>query len=190
MERTINRARKITGQVRVPGELPAALKAVWLAAISTGDSLIEHAPPSLLPHLAQLKSLGVAVGENEAGLVISGVGLRGFTATSEPVDLRGLGVEALLPVTLLAMQATSRTIHIDASLADTIQALFALLAQTGAVGKLLSESQVQVDGVETAVAVDYAPADLDADTKLALLCAGLYAEAGSVTTVRQAATSK
>jgi 5-enolpyruvylshikimate-3-phosphate synthase len=190
LERTVNRARKITGQVRVPGELPTALRAVWLAAISIGDSRIEHAPPSLLPHLEQLKSLGVGVGENEEGLVITGVGLRGFTATSESVDLRGLGVEALLPVTVLAMQPTSRTIHIDASLAETIQALFALLAQTGAVGGLPSESQVQVDGVEAAAAVDHSPADLDADTKLALLCAGLYAEAGSVTTVRQAATSK
>lgn len=186
----MSRARKITGQVRVPGELPAALRAVWLAAISIGDSHVEHAPPSLRPHLQRLTSLGVGVKELEGALVISGVGLRGLRESTETVDLRGIGTQVMLPVTLLAMQPTARTIQIDAAMAEPVQALFALLAKTGAAGRLTSDTEIQLDGVDSAAAVDYESADLDAETKLALLCAGLYAPQGEVSIVRQGATSK
>ena len=190
MQRIVNRARKISGQVRVPGELAEGLRAIWLAAISEGDSRIEHVPPVLSRHVQQLRSLGVVADEEEGAVTIHGAGLRGLKATEEPIDLSGLGAEVLLPIALLAMQPTPRTIHIDAEPSEPVQALFSLLARSGAVGRLEAPTVVVVDGVEAPVAVDYEEADLDVDTKLALLCGGLYAEAGEVTVLRQPASSK
>lgn len=189
MERIVNRARKISGQVRVPGELPDAVTAMWLAAICDGNSRIEHVPPSLADHANRLRSLGVDMKDDDDALVVAGVGLRGFT-DAETIDLRGLGAEAALPIALLAMQPAKRLVQIDAELADKVQTLLGSLAATGAVGRLTSESELTIEGVESPVAADYPDVDLDAELKLALLCAGLYADEGSVTIVRQGANSK
>ncbi|MBT3343354.1 MAG: hypothetical protein HOH74_25535 [Gemmatimonadetes bacterium] len=190
MERTITRARKISGSVRVPGELPAALTAIWLAAISDGDSRIDQVPPCLEPHAKQLRGLGVEIDEGDGGLTVHGVGLRGLKACDHPVDLNGLGAEVLLPMAILAMQPLAYTIHMEADQTDSVQALFSLLARTGAVGRLESDTIATVDAVEEPVAADHEDTDLSADTKLALLAAGMFAEEGSVTILRQLATSK
>ena len=45
MEQVINPARKLVGEVEVPGELPPTEQALILAALATGESGIRNASP-------------------------------------------------------------------------------------------------------------------------------------------------
>ena len=45
MKRTVRSARKLAGEMRVPGEREAAAEALVLAALAEGQSAVAYAPP-------------------------------------------------------------------------------------------------------------------------------------------------
>ena len=94
--RTITKTTRLQGEVRVPGELRTAAQALWLAAISEGESRFEYVPPAAAKTLDILEDLGVGVRRDDGTVTVSGVGLRGFSQPQGVVDL-DVPVEAALP---------------------------------------------------------------------------------------------
>ena len=96
MEASVSPAKKIAGQVSVPGEREPAERALVLAALSEGDSTVRHVPVAADCVGALLRELGVDIAKRGGTYRVRGVGLRGFREAGGSLDLDGLGDTALL----------------------------------------------------------------------------------------------
>ncbi|MFA6109914.1 MAG: hypothetical protein WDA75_14200, partial [Candidatus Latescibacterota bacterium] len=105
MEQVVRPARKVVGEVRVPGEVGAAVQAVVLATLAEGEGRVLNAPPAVDGLIAVLGRLGVTAERRGREVVVAGHGVRGFEPPSEPLDLGPAGEAGLLLVALLAGQS-------------------------------------------------------------------------------------
>ncbi len=132
MEAIVSPAKKIAGQISVPGEREPAERALVLAALSEGDSAVRNAPVAAGRVVALLRELGVDIAERAGTYAVRGVGLRGFQGTAALLDLEGLGDTALLLLPLLAGQTFRSRVKLGTE-AERCRPLIDLLAQLGLV---------------------------------------------------------
>ena len=130
MEAVVSPAKKIVGQISVPGEREPAERALVLAALSEGDSTVRNAPVAAGHVVALLRELGVDIAERAGTHEVRGVGLRGFQRVEAPLDLEGLGDTALLLLPLLAGQTFRSRVKLGTE-AERCRPLLDLLAQLG-----------------------------------------------------------
>ena len=131
MAAIVSPAKKIAGQVSVPGEREPAERALVLAALSEGDSsAVRNAPVAAGRVVALLRELGVDIAERAGTHAVRGVGLRGFQGAAAPIDLEGLGDTALLLLPLLAGQTFRSRVKLGME-AERCRPLLDLLAQLG-----------------------------------------------------------
>ena len=130
MEAIVSPAKKIAGQVSVPGEREPAERALVLAALSEGDSVVRNAPVAAGHVVALLRELGVDIAERAGTHEVRGVGLRGFQRVEAPLDLEGLGDTVLLLLPLLAGQTFRSRVKLGME-AERCRPLLDLLAQLG-----------------------------------------------------------
>ena len=130
MEAIVSPAKKIAGQVSVPGEREPAERALVLAALSEGDSVVRNAPVAAGRVVALLRELGVDIAERAGTHEVRGVGLRGFQRVEAPLDLEGLGDTVLLLLPLLAGQTFRSRVKLGME-AERCRPLLDLLAQLG-----------------------------------------------------------
>ena len=89
---TVTPATKLTGDIRVPGELAEATLTLILASLSEGESQVDNTPPGIAPLVSTLGGLGVELQAGVSCVTVRGRGLRSLTAPSAEVDLGGTGV--------------------------------------------------------------------------------------------------
>ena len=130
MEAIVSPAKKIAGQISVPGEQAPAERALVLAALSEGDSAVRNAPVAAGRVVALLRGLGVDMAECAGTYAVRGVGLRGFQGAAAPLDLKGLGDTALLLLPLLAGQTFRSRVKLGME-AERCRPLLNLLTQLG-----------------------------------------------------------
>lgn len=130
MAAIVNPAKKIVGQVSVPGEREPAERALVLAALSEGDSTVRNAPVAADRVVALLRELGVDITKRAGTYAVRGVGLRGFRDAAGPLELEGLGDTALLLIPMLAGQTFRSQVKLDAEV-ERCRLLLDLLAQLG-----------------------------------------------------------
>ena len=130
MEAIVSPAKKIAGQISVPGEREPAERALVLAALSEGDSAVRNAPVAAGRVVALLRELGVDIAERAGTYAVRGVGLRGFQGTAAPIDLEGLGDTVLLLLPLLAGQTFRSRVKLGTE-AERCRPLIDLLAELG-----------------------------------------------------------
>ncbi len=115
----IGRAKRIAGEVRLPGDKSLSHRAALCAALSEGVSRLHNFSPSLDCErtLACLRALGVPI-EIEAGMTVTvdGVGLEGFAPSAHPLDAGNSGSTIRMMAGILAGQPFESTITGDASL--------------------------------------------------------------------------
>ena len=78
MAAIVSPAKKIAGQISVPGEREPAERALVLAALSEGDSTVRNAPVAAGRVVALLRELGVDIAERAGSYAVRGVGCGGF----------------------------------------------------------------------------------------------------------------
>lgn len=115
----IGRAKRIAGEVRLPGDKSLSHRAALCAALSEGVSRLHNFSPSLDCErtLACLRALGVPI-EIEAGMTVTvgGVGLEGFAPSAHTLDAGNSGSTIRMMAGILAGQSFESTITGDASL--------------------------------------------------------------------------
>ena len=102
VQRTVTPAVKLTGDIRVPGEVAEATRTLVLASLSEGESQVDNAPPGIATLVETLGRLGVELRVSDSTVRVRGRGLRSLTAPPSEVGLGGIGDAALLLLTALA----------------------------------------------------------------------------------------
>jgi len=99
---TIRPARKLEGEITLPGDKSISHRALILGAIASGDSHARglSAGVDVKSTAACLRDLGVDVG----GTDISGRGMRGLRPSAKPLDCGNSGTTMRLLAGLLAAQ--------------------------------------------------------------------------------------
>jgi len=186
---TVTPATKLTGDIRVPGELAEATLTLILASLSEGESQVDNTPPGIAPLVSTLGGLGVELQAGVSCVTVRGRGLRSMTAPSAEVDLGGTGDAGLLLLTAMACQPLAVRVRAPTDGTDLCRKLLAMLEQAG-VGRVAEEEEgvFRLSGDGEMKGVDYADTDLEPSLKLALLLAGMYAD--GETTIREPSKSR
>ena len=180
MVRTVSRAARLKGEVRVPGERDRAIQALWMAAVSEGASRIDGVPPGAAGAVAVLRSLGVGVEGENGSLRVDGRGPGGLEPAEDVLDLEGSG-EAVLPaLAILARQPFPSRVRVPGPVRGQADQLLRLLARTGASAAEEGEEILRLEAASGGGGADHEEADLPPPVKLGLLAAGLFADAPTV----------
>lgn len=114
----IRPARRIKGQLRVPGDKSISHRAALIAALANGTSIVSNFSPGAdcAATIACLEALGVAIAEKEGKLIVNGVGRQGFKPATAPLDCGNSGSTMRMLAGVLAGQNLTTTLIGDESL--------------------------------------------------------------------------
>lgn len=180
----------LRGTVTIPGDKSISHRAVLLAALAEGRSLITGLleGEDVRRTIAAFRALGVMMdGPDRGRLVVAGVGLRGLQPPAAPLDLGNSGTSMRLLAGLLSAQPFPTVLTGDASLmrrpmervAAPLRLMGAQIATTGGCPPLTIGAARDLRGIRYALPV------ASAQVKSAVLLAGLYAT-GETTVIEPA----
>lgn len=178
----IEPAAAVVGHIGVPGDKSISHRAVIVGGICDGETRIEGFGRSedTESTVNAMRALGVEVVEEDVDvLTVRGVGLRGLRAPPAPIDCGNAGTLLKLLMGLLAGQEGEFVLSGDESLrgrpvedlAEALRAMGARIETTD------GQPPVRIEGAELRAA-EHRPDRASAQTKSALLLAGLQAEGG------------
>ncbi len=115
---TIEPAKRVSGQLQVPGDKSIAHRALILAALAQGDSMIRGLPDNedVRATVACLRGLGAGVRRRTDVAEIEGAGLRSFATPHGMLDCANSATTMRLLLGVLAGSSLSATLDGDASL--------------------------------------------------------------------------
>ena len=174
---TVRRARRLEGELRLPGDKSISHRALMLGAMADGDSHLRglSAGADVASTAACLRALGVEI---EAGRV-RGSGMKGLRAAARPLDCGNSGTTMRLLAGLLAAQPFESELGGDASLSR--RPMDRVVEPLARMGARASWPPLRVGGGPGLYGIEYETPVASAQVKSAILLAGLYA--GGVTEV-------
>ncbi|HUW97304.1 MAG TPA: 3-phosphoshikimate 1-carboxyvinyltransferase [Acidiferrobacter sp.] len=187
----VTAAGPLQGTIRVPGDKSISHRAVILAALARGQSVITGLleGEDVLGTIGAFRALGVSIkGPDRGRLVVDGVGLHGLKAPAGVLDLGNSGTSMRLLTGLLCAQPFATELVGDDSLmkrpmervASPLRLMGAVI-HTGEGGR----PPLQIEGGRPLRAMTYTLPVASAQVKSAILLAGLYAQ-GRTTVIEPA----
>ena len=187
-------ARKLNGELNIPGDKSISHRSVMLGSIAEGRTLVRGFLKSAdcLSTISCFRAMGVDIEElPEGSLVINGVGLEGLKAPISGLDCGNSGTTARMISGLLSGQSFESSLAGDASLSkrpmkriieplSQIGALISSENERGTLPLFIKPSALHGGNIAIKVA--------SAQVKSSLLLAGLYAD--SPLTVREPSLSR
>jgi 3-phosphoshikimate 1-carboxyvinyltransferase len=115
---TIAPAKRVAGELTVPGDKSIAHRALMLAALAQGESWIHGLPEGedVLATVGCLRALGAKLQRSGGTTRVRGAGLRSFATPHGPLDCANSGTTMRLLLGALAGSSVSATLDGDASL--------------------------------------------------------------------------
>ncbi|MBN1871446.1 MAG: 3-phosphoshikimate 1-carboxyvinyltransferase, partial [Candidatus Omnitrophica bacterium] len=180
ISRKVKPARRIMGEIRVPGDKSISHRCVMIGSIARGKSVIKNFlnAEDCLATVDAFKNMGVRILTKGANLIVEGVGLGGLRPPSKPLYVGNSGTTMRLLLGILAGQPFRAVLTGDDSLSKRpMKRVTGPLRMMGA----------SIDGKDDA---NYAPLTVkggklqgisydspiaSAQVKSSLLFAGLYA---------------
>ncbi|MCC7123712.1 MAG: 3-phosphoshikimate 1-carboxyvinyltransferase [Acidobacteria bacterium] len=180
MSLVIAPAAAVRGRLQVPGDKSISHRYAMLAALADGTSHISNYAPGADCHstLACLAALGATIihdAGTEGGIAITGVGLRGFTAPTAPLDCGNSGTTLRLLAGMLAAHDFTTMLEGDASLSRRpMRRVMTPLRQMGARFDAAEGDRppLTIHGT-TLTPIAYQPEVPSAQVKSAVLLAGI-----------------
>lgn len=180
---TVRPARRLAGEITVPGDKSISHRALILGAIASGES---HARGlSTGADVESTASCMRALGAGIEGSHIWGVGMGGLTAADRPLDCGNSGTTMRLLAGLLAAQAFASELGGDESLSR--RPMGRVVEPLRLMGARAEWPPLRVGGHGPLRGIEYATPIPSAQVKSALLLAGLFAE-GTTTVVESVKT--
>ena len=169
---TVRPARKLDGELKVPGDKSISHRALILGAIAEGQSRVRGLSEGedVRSTARCLRALGVELGTS----TIDGVGLRGLHAATTPLDCGNSGTTMRLLAGLLSAQDFSSELVGDESLSN--RPMDRVVAPLREMGARADWPPLRVGGAAPLHGIEYVSPVASAQVKSAVLLAGLYAE--------------
>ena len=169
---TVRRARRLDGDITVPGDKSISHRALILASIAAGESHVRGLSngADVRSTAGCMRALGVEIDDS----VIRGVGLHGLRAPADALDCGNSGTTMRLLAGLLSAQRFASELRGDESL--TTRPMDRVVTPLREMGARASWPPLEVGGQVPLHGIEYRPSVPSAQVKSALLLAGLYAE--------------
>ncbi|MBM7581697.1 3-phosphoshikimate 1-carboxyvinyltransferase [Caldicoprobacter guelmensis] len=119
MKLTVTPAKRLAGEIRIPGDKSISHRAIMLGSIAKGDTHISHFLMSddCLSTIRAFRQMGVPIEiTNPETVIVKGQGLHGLKAPNSAIDAGNSGTTARLLAGLLAGQSFNSIITGDDSL--------------------------------------------------------------------------
>ncbi len=192
MEWTVEPARCLSGEIRVPGDKSISHRALLLAGLADGVSVLEGLADGddVASTGAVLRALGVSIEQVDDRFEVVGRGLDGWRAPTESLDCGNSGTTMRLLAGLLAGKSFESTLTGDASLRRRPMSRVALpLRGMGANVRMTpaGTAPLVIAGRSPLRAITFRPEVASAQVKSCVLLAGLLAD-GDTTVVEAAPT--
>ena len=179
----------LTGSIRVPGDKSISHRAIMLASIAEGESLIQGflEGEDTLATAAAFRAMGIGISTPAPGeRLVLGRGREGLAAPAGPLDCGNAGTAMRLLAGLLAGQGFDSVLCGDASLSR--RPMRRVIEPLSRMGATISASPgdlppLTIRGQARLRAIEYAMPVASAQVKSAILLAGLYAD--GLTRVRE-----
>jgi 3-phosphoshikimate 1-carboxyvinyltransferase len=174
-------ARRVGGELTVPGDKSISHRALMLGALASGATRVDGFLPSedCLATRDALRQLGVRIDHAGGGhLVVHGAGAAKLRASRRPLDLGNAGTAMRLMMGLLAGQPFDSTLTGDESLkARPMERVAVPLRLMGAeIATRDGHPPVEIRGRRPLAAIDYTLPIASAQLKSAVLLAALQAD--------------
>ena len=178
----VNPGGKLQGEIHIPGDKSISHRAVMLAAIAEGQTIINGFLPGedTLATMNAFKAMGVNIesaGNNQ--LKVYGAGMHGLSAPAAPLYLGNSGTSVRLLCGLLAGQRFDSELLGDESLMKRpMQRIIDPLSQMNAqvTGSDTGTLPIKITGGQSLTGIKYKLPVASAQVKSCLLLAGLYAK--------------
>jgi 3-phosphoshikimate 1-carboxyvinyltransferase len=185
----IRPARRIKGQLRVPGDKSISHRAAIISALAHGTSKISNfaTGADCAATVACLKALGVAINEADGNLIVNGVGRHGFKPSEKPLDCGNSGSTMRMLAGVLAGQSFTTTLLGDESLSTRpMRRIIEPLEAMGAsIQSQAGKPPLTIIGTDSLKAIAYDLPISSAQVKSCVLLAAVNAT--GVTTVSESA---
>lgn len=172
-------AKKIDGKLSVPGDKSVSHRALMLAALADGDSVIDGLSTAQDVHRTAdcLRAMGIEIAADGFATVVRGKGKDGLQQPAKVLDAGNSGTTMRLLSGILAGQRFASTIDGDASLrARPMERIVKPLQQMGAeISTQNGKAPLTIRGGKLAP-ISYEMTVASAQVKSAVLLAGLFAE--------------
>jgi 3-phosphoshikimate 1-carboxyvinyltransferase len=180
---TVRRARRLEGEVTLPGDKSISHRALILGAIASGESRFRglSAGADVRSTAECMRALGVEVSESG----VRGVGMHGLRAPASALECGNSGTTMRLLAGLLSAQTFATELRGDDSL--TARPMDRVVSPLREMGAAASWPPLVVGGRVPLRGIDYVMPVASAQVKSALLLAGLFAS-GRTTVVEPVAT--
>lgn len=172
----------LRGRLRVPGDKSISHRAIMLAALAAGETLISGflEGADALATLTAFRRMGVPIeGPRNGEVRVAGVGMHGLSAPDGPLDMGNSGTSMRLLAGLLSGQSFPVTLTGDSSLSKRpMRRVTEPLARMGAriATSDAGTAPLQLAPDARLTGIDYEMPVASAQVKSSLLLAGLYAE--------------
>jgi 3-phosphoshikimate 1-carboxyvinyltransferase len=170
---TVRNTRRLTGEIRVPGDKSISHRALMLCSIATGESHVRGLSPGgdVQSTAACMRALGARI----EGSRIGGVGMSGLTAPHRPLDCGNSGTTMRLLAGLLAGQPFESELVGDESLSR--RPMDRVVKPLVEMGARATWPPLRVGrGAQRLRGIEYTAPVPSAQVKSAILLAGLYAD--------------
>jgi 3-phosphoshikimate 1-carboxyvinyltransferase len=169
---TVRRARRLEGEVRLPGDKSISHRALMLGAIADGTSRLRglSAGADVASTAACLRTLGVEIDVGQ----VRGAGMQGLRPAAGPLDCGNSGTTMRLLAGLLAAQPFESELGGDASLSR--RPMDRVVEPLTRMGAHASWPPLRVGGRTPLAGIEYETPVASAQVKSAVLLAGLYAD--------------
>src|SRR3989440_1966617 len=188
----IEPARKISGELRLPGDKSISHRAAILAALASNRAQIANFSTSedCAATLRCLGQLGVKIERDRTSVIIEGVGLDGLRAPGAPLDCGNSGSTMRMLAGVLAGQNFTSVLTGDESLRSRpMKRIIEPLEMMGA--RIWSENgraPLRIEGNHPLKAISYEMPVASAQVKSCILLAGLNAQGRTEVIERKGAT--
>lgn len=177
--RTIARATRLTGSVRVPGDKSISHRSLMLGSLAVGTTRIAGLleGEDVLATAAAMRAMGASIERLPDGTwVVDGVGVGGLLQPRSALDMGNSGTSTRLLMGLVASHAITATFTGDASLSS--RPMGRVIEPLSLMGVDITASPggrlpLMVRGMTPAVPIDYRLPVASAQVKSAILLAGL-----------------
>ena len=175
----IRPARRIKGQLRVPGDKSISHRAALIAALAKGTSTISNfsTGADCAATIACLEALGVGIAAKDGNLIVNGVGRQGFKPATAPLDCGNSGSTMRMLAGVLAGQNFTTTLLGDDSL--TVRPMTRIIEPLEAMGASVRSHEgkppLTITGSDSLKPIAYELPVSSAQVKSCVLLAGLNA---------------